>query len=180
MDVGNYSLLDLCKMYVRYVCTLNEMGRKIFGVKGGERRMRENIKEYGDIEKLILIITKYHGDWLKAGRLQKYILLSSAVLVGNTNKLKEIYGECFCGLSDDVEESARVLSEEGYLVYVKGKGYKITNDGEKLVSVIEQEYSAKSKTIEIMITYLKNLSDKNLRDTVYFLFPELLNEVSKE
>ena len=142
----------------------------------------DEIDDYGDIEKLVLLIAKHHKKGLKPTRLQKLTLVITAVLTGNTKKLQDTYGAYFFGgFSDDVEESANVLSEEGYLEYVKDKGYRITKEGYELAEKITKKYPDKDKIIGEITTNLEDLSDKEMLALTYSLFPELTkNSVIKD
>lgn len=142
----------------------------------------DEIEDYGDIEKLILLIAKNHKKGLKPTRLQKLTLIITSVLTGSTKKLQEAYGAYFFGgFSDDVEESANVLSEEGYLEYVKDEGYIITEEGKELAEKIAKKYPDKDKIIKEIATNLEDLSDKEILALTYSLFPELTkNSVIKD
>ena len=142
----------------------------------------DEIEDYGDVEKLILLIAKHHKKGLKPTRLQKLTLVITAVLTGSTKKLQDAYGAYFFGgFSDDVEESANVLSEEGYLEYIKDEGYVITQEGKELTEKIAKKYPDKDKIIRKITTNLEDLSDKEILALTYSLFPQLTkNSVIKD
>ena len=133
----------------------------------------EMLNDLSATDKLVLLLTKYHR-YIKPTRLQKIALIVYSILEKKVPKDK--YGAYFFGgFSDEIEESADALKEEGLIEYIPKKGFILTSEGKELSELIEKT-SKNKENIEIVrkiVESLKDLSDGEIVALTYTLFPEL-------
>ncbi len=144
--------------------------------------MSDDLADYIDAtseaERVTLLVIGYSGE-IKSTRLQKMSLIVKAALDGKVPKTHGAY--LFGGYSDDVEEGAENMRSEGYVAYVSGKGYRLSEDGEEAFKLLCKKEPKMEKTVKQVTDMLKSLSDKQITAVTYKFFPELAeNSIIKE
>lgn len=135
--------------------------------------LRELVEELSPTEKLVILIVA-DSNKIKNTRLQKLSLIIKAALEG---KMPESHGAYFFGgFSDEVEEGACALRDEGLLQHEPKNGFSLSPDGKKIAKFIEEISPADSKLVNDIVERFKSFSDSKLTAFTYVLFPELTSE----
>jgi len=129
---------------------------------------------------LTLLILKYRKS--RATRLHKVALILNSVLEGKTPSSHGPH--FFGGFSDDLESSLSRLAESGIIKKV-GSEYMLTKYGEKVLGYLERNPPDEFEKLKIiaskLLPSLNELSDEDIVDLTYLLFPELTtNSVIRE
>ena len=134
---------------------------------------RELVKDLSLTEKLVILIVA-NSKKIKNTRLQKLSLIIKATLEGKT---PESHGAYFLGgFSDEVEEGASALKDEGLLQHEPKEGFSLSPDGKKIAKIIEETSSKESKLVSSIVEKFQSFSDSKLTAFTYVLFPELTSE----
>ena len=124
---------------------------------------------------LTLLILKYGKS--KVTRLQKLALILNSILEGRTPSSHGPY--FFGGFSDDIESSLSRLSESGIIKKV-GSEYAITEYGKIVLKYLEEnppnEFKKMKNIADVVLPMLSTLSDQEVVDLTYLLFPELTTQ----
>lgn len=82
------------------------------------------------------------------------------------------------GFDDEVAESLTALRDEGFVEFVNGKVYRLTDSGRTLVEkyLVDPESQRFRTVAGDIIPKLRRLSDDEIVSVVYSLFPELADE----
>lgn len=121
---------------------------------------------------LTLIILK-HGK-SRVTRLQKEALILNSILEGKTPSSHGPH--FFGGFSDDLESALSRLAESGIIKKV-GPEYTLTKYGKMVLSYLEkkppEEFEELKNIANKILPLLNELSDEDIVDLTYLLFPEL-------
>lgn len=134
---------------------------------------RELVEDLSPTEKLVILIVA-NSNKIKNTRLQKLSLIIKATLEGKTPESHGAY--FFGGFSDEVEEGASALKDEGLLQHEPKEGFSLSSDGEKIAKFIEEISPYESKLVSSIVDKFKSFSDSKLTAFTYVLFPELTSE----
>ncbi|MHB1708758.1 MAG: hypothetical protein ACYCT2_04700 [Thermoplasmataceae archaeon] len=130
----------------------------------------EFIETASEAEKLVLSIVRHSGA-IKATRLQKISLIAKALIDG---KVTDSHGAYFFGgYSDDIDEETENMRVEGYIGYVPGKGFVLTEDGKVAFLAISNRDRKIDEVVKTVTSALRNLSDKEVTAVTYGMFPQL-------
>ena len=144
--------------------------------------MEEDLEEFAEIisepEKLAILFIGYSNE-VKSTRLQKMVLVAKAILEGKVPTTHGAY--LFGGYSDDIDEGTETLRSEGFLSYESGKGFYLSDDGNKIFEYLKKKETKLNDTVQQVSEMFKGLSDKQVTAITYKLFPQLTeNSVIKE
>ena len=144
--------------------------------------MEDDLEEFAEIisepEKLAILFIGYSNE-VKSTRLQKMVLVAKAILEGKVPTTHGAY--LFGGYSDDIDEGTETLRSEGFLSYESGKGFYLSDDGNKIFEYLKKKETKLNDTVHKVSEMFKGLSDKQVTAITYKLFPQLTeNSVIKE
>lgn len=144
--------------------------------------MEDDLEEFAEIisepEKLAILFIGYSNE-VKSTRLQKMVLVAKAILEGKVPTTHGAY--LFGGYSDDIDEGTETLRSEGFLSYESGKGFYLSDDGNKIFEYLKKKETKLNDTVRQVSEMFKGLSDKQVTAITYKLFPQLTeNSVIKE
>ena len=131
---------------------------------------QELVKDLSLTEKLVILIVA-NSKKIKNTRLQKLSLIIKATLEGKTPESHGAY--FFGGFSDEVEEGASALKDEGLLQHEPKEGFSLSPDGEKIAKIIEETSSKESKLVSSIVKKFQSFSDSKLTAFTYVLFPAI-------
>ena len=134
---------------------------------------RELVEDLSLTEKLVVLIIAYSKK-IKNTRLQKLSMIVKATLEGKTPESHGAY--FFGGFSDEVEEGASALKDEGLLQHETREGFSLSPDGEKIAKIIEETSSKESELVSSIVHKFQPFTDSKLTAFTYVLFPELTTE----
>lgn len=124
-------------------------------------------------EKLVVLIVA-NSKKIKNTRLQKLSLIVKATLEGKTPESHGAY--FFGGFSDEVEEGASALKDEGLLQHETKEGFSLSLDGQRIAKIIEETSPKESELVRSIVHKFQSFNDSKLTAFTYVLFPELTNE----
>lgn len=134
--------------------------------------------DLSDDELLIISLIGLSGK-IKSTRLQKLSLLSKATMEGKVPSTHNAY--YFGAFSDEIEEDAGQLREEGFLKFDEVNGFTLSDDGEKAMEEFERSNPKLVEKLDKLIKAVSELNDKKLIALTYALFPQLTkNSLIKE
>ena len=134
--------------------------------------------DLSDDELLIISLIGLSGK-IKSTRLQKLSLLSRATMEGKVPSTHNAY--YFGAFSDEIEEDAGQLREEGFLKFDEVNGFTLSDDGEKAMEEFERSNPKLVEKLDKLIKAVSELNDKKLIALTYALFPQLTkNSLIKE
>jgi hypothetical protein len=144
--------------------------------------MEDDSEEFAEIisepEKLAILFIGYSNE-VKSTRLQKMVLVAKAILEGKVPTTHGAY--LFGGYSDDIDEGTETLRSEGFLSYESGKGFYLSDDGNKIFEYLKKKETKLNDIVYKVSEMFKGLSDKQVTAITYKLFPQLTeNSVIKE
>ena len=134
--------------------------------------------DLSDDELLIISLIGLSGK-IKSTRLQKLSLLSKATMEGKVPSTHNAY--YFGAFSDEIEEDAGQLREEGFLKFDEVNGFTLSDDGKKAMEEFERSNPKLVEKLDKLIKAVSELNDKKLIALTYALFPQLTkNSLIKE
>ena len=134
--------------------------------------------DLSDDELLIISLIGLSGK-IKSTRLQKLSLLSKAIMEGKVPSTHNAY--YFGAFSDEIEEDAGQLREEGFLKFDEVNGFTLSDDGKKAMEEFERSNPKLVEKLDKLIKAVSELNDKKLIALTYALFPQLTkNSLIKE
>ena len=134
--------------------------------------------DLSDDELLIISLIGLSGK-IKSTRLQKLSLLSKAIMEGKAPSTHNAY--YFGAFSDEIEEDAGQLREEGFLKFDEVNGFTLSDDGKKAMEEFERSNPKLVEKMDKLIKAVSELNDKKLIALTYALFPQLTkNSLIKE
>ncbi len=134
--------------------------------------------DLSDDELLIISLIGLSGK-IKSTRLQKLSLLSKAIMEGKVPSTHNAY--YFGAFSDEIEEDAGQLREEGFLKFDEVNGFTLSDDGKKAMEEFERSNPKLVEKMDKLIKAVSELNDKKLIALTYALFPQLTkNSLIKE
>ena len=134
--------------------------------------------DLSDDELLIISLIGLSGK-IKSTRLQKLSLLSKAIMEGKAPSTHNAY--YFGAFSDEIEEDADQLREEGFLKYDEENGFTLSDDGKKTMEEFKRSNPRLVEKLDKVVKAVSELNDKKLIALTYALFPQLTkNSLIKE
>ena len=134
--------------------------------------------DLSDDELLIISLIGLSGK-IKSTRLQKLSLLSKAIMEGKVPSTHNAF--YFGAFSDEIEEDAGQLREEGFLKFDEVNGFTLSDDGKKAMEEFERSNPKLVEKMDKLIKAVSELNDKKLIALTYALFPQLTkNSLIKE
>ena len=135
--------------------------------------IKDEIENLSDADRLVLSIL-FTGNKAKVTRLQKIGLLVNAIMEGRVPSSHDSY--FFGGFSEDIEDSITKLSDNSMLNPTTD-GFVLTPYGKLVFSQMKaMKDSAEDRRLDVVeevVNALSRLSDKDVLDVTYYLFPEL-------
>lgn len=126
-----------------------------------------------NIEKSVIEIIGY-SEKIKPTRLQKLSLLVGVVIERDLPKTHSPY--FFGAFSDEVDESAEGMREEGILRYEEGSGYFLSRTGYNVFDLIRRSDKETDLRIRGVIGMFSHLPDRQVTALTYALYPEFAGE----
>ena len=127
--------------------------------------------DLSDDELLIISLIGLSGK-IKSTRLQKLSLLSKAIMEGKAPSTHNAY--YFGAFSDEIEEDADQLREEGFLKYDEENGFTLSDDGKKTMEEFKRSNPRLVEKLDKVVKAVSELNDKKLIALTYALFPQPL------
>lgn len=138
--------------------------------------IRTDIEYLSESDKIVLMILSF-SDRARTTRLQKLSLLINALKEGTVPSSHDAY--FFGGFSEDIEDSIAKLSEKSILNF-SNAGYFLSPYGKRIISEIKatntQMEKCTEEATETIVSALSELSDSDVLDLTYYLFPELAKD----
>ena len=134
--------------------------------------------DLSDDELLIISLIGLSGK-IKSTRLQKLSLLSKATMEGKVPSTHNAY--YFGAFSDEIEEDAGQLREEGFLKFDEVNGFTLSDDGKEASEEFKRSNPELVKKLDKLVKAVSKLNDEKLIALTYALFPQLTkNSLIKE
>lgn len=131
------------------------------------------VDDLSQTEKMVILIVA-NSNKIRNTRLQKLSLIVKATLEGKTPASHGAY--LFGGFSDEVEEGASALRDEGVLLHDSGEGFSLTKDGFKVAELVSESNRRESDLVKSIVHKFASFNDSKLTAFTYVLFPELTTE----
>lgn len=130
-------------------------------------------------DELLIVSLISLSNKIKSTRLQKLSLLSKAIIDGNVPSTHNAY--YFGAFSDEIEENAGQLREEGFLKYDEANGFTLSDDGKKVNDEFKVAKPDLVEKLDKLVKTVSKLNDEKLIALTYALFPQLAkNSLIKE
>ena len=115
-----------------------------------------------------------HSNHIRPTRLQK---ISLVVGVKELSNIPQTHGAYFFGaFSDEVDESAEGLREEGIIAYKENEGYRLTKLGNEVYDIIKISDKQMNEKVERVIRLFSSMRDEEVTAITYALYPQYASQ----